>query len=147
MGRKKKSDAEKLAALLGIEAPKSQLDPTEHPYEVSRQAEAVLAYAQDASYFVTKDCKTCGHTFAHTKGAVAYCSDPCRAVALEAIGIKWEWTRPPEKRWGTEPPLVVPAQAFALIPEPAPLEQPEQPEETAELDPSTLDILDELGLS
>lgn len=147
MPRHKKTDKDKLAELLGIEIPKQELGPMEHPYEVSREAEAVLAYKDDASYFITKNCKSCGRMFAHTKGAVAYCSDPCRAVALEKIGIKWHWLKPPEYRWGkyTEPPLVVPPEPLSILqsqPEPEPEEQ--QPE--TDLYSSVLDLLEEFGL-
>lgn len=116
MARPKKTDAEKLAELLGIEAPKG--NPHETPEDVSRQAEAALQYAETPKSFIRKNCKSCGRTFAHTRGAIAYCSNACRARSLEQIGISWDWNKPTEVRWelyeGGEP-LIVPPEALALI--------------------------------
>jgi len=115
MARPKKSDAEKLAELLGIEAPKGNAYET--PEDVAREAEAALGYAASPKSFLRKDCKTCGRTFAHTAGAVAYCSNYCRARGLEQIGIQWNWLKPSSERWAPwqEEPLVVPADAVKLI--------------------------------
>src|SRR5574343_559080 len=102
MKKKTKSDQEKLAALLGIEAP--PVDPYESKDSVSREAEAAIAYHDSPSLFVRKTCGTCGGMFAHTPGAVGFCSDYCRAVSLEKIGIKWSWTKPSSERWGRMEP-------------------------------------------
>jgi hypothetical protein len=144
-----KSDKEKLAELFGLELPPE--NPYESAEEITRQAEAVLAYAKDSSYFITRNCSTCGRTFAHTLGQVAYCSDICRAAALEKIGIKWEWVVNAGKRWDylhTEP-LVIPAPAYellqGLIPHPstqAPTAEPQpevEPEPEHETDQNPMD--------
>lgn len=112
---KKQSDAEKLAALLGIEPPSPTISDTESPAEISRQAEAALAYSSGHG-FIRKDCQECGLKFAHTPGAVAYCSDTCRAAALLKIGIKWHWDKDRASRWApVEEPLVVPPEALVLV--------------------------------
>jgi hypothetical protein len=111
----RKSDAEKLAALLGIEPPKIPLAVSRS--ESSRQAEAAILYAEGIAGFIRKDCKNCGLKFAHTPGAVAFCSDSCRAQDLARIGIDWDWTKPPEERWTVKEPLVVPPKAVHLIDE------------------------------
>lgn len=116
MAKPKKTDAQKLAELLGIEAPKENVYET--PEDVSREAEAALIYAESPQSFIRKECKICGRTFAHTRGAIAYCSNSCRARGLEAIGIQWHWTRNSEVRWGNYKegePLVVPPEAVLLI--------------------------------
>jgi hypothetical protein len=116
MARPKKTDAEKLAELLGIEAPKG--NPYETAEDISREAEATIIYAESPQSFIRKNCKICGRTFAHTRGAIAYCSNLCRARGLEQIGIKWDWTRPTEVRWGLYDggePLIVPAEAVKLV--------------------------------
>jgi hypothetical protein len=148
----KKSDKEILAELLGIEPP----PPTSNFYEteddISRQAEAALAYARDSSYFIRRNCTICGRLFAHTYGQVAYCSNQCRAQALEKIGIKWEWVANAESRWGYNhaDPLVVPPDALSILlslpetvlPEPAqPSVKPPTP-----LGQDVFDILKGLGI-
>lgn len=143
MPKKKKNEAELLAALLGIEAPTRYIGPTESSEEISRQAEAALAYASNASAFISKTCKSCGQVFAHTRGAVAYCSDTCRAVGLKKLGIRWDWSKPPGDRWGKDEPLVVLPEALELLTPTAPDEPVEEP--APETD-SVLDLLAELGL-
>jgi hypothetical protein len=153
MGRKKKTDAEKLAELLGIEPPKG--NEYESQEDVSRAAEAALAYGEDANAFIRKTCKSCGRAFAHTRGAVAYCSNHCRARGLELIGISWNWTRTPEERWGRLlEPLVVPPEALVLIEQVQADDLEAIPEDPVQLSfdlvevkvADALDILRELGL-
>lgn len=147
MGRKKKDQRHALAELLGIEAPTT--NPYEDTEDVSREAEATLAYADSPESFIRKDCKICGRSFAHTRGAVAYCSNRCRASGLEAIGIKWSWTKTAEERWAPwqSEPLVVPPDALALLDELMPTAEPEpEPEPPAPETDSVLDLLAELGL-
>jgi len=149
----KKNDQAELAKLLGIEPP----PPTSNFYEteddISRQAEAALAFARDASYFSRRTCTVCGRLFAHTYGQVAYCSNQCRAEALLQIGIKWEWVANAESRWGYNhaDPLVVPPDALDILlalpvgivlPEPA---QPSVKAPTA-LGDDVFDILKDLGI-
>lgn len=115
MSKHKKSDAAKLAELLGLQTP--TVDAYESESDIAREAESALAYAEQASAFVRKECKSCGRAFAHTRGAVAYCSNKCRAAGLELIGIKWHWLKPSEERWAPwqAEPLVVPPDALALV--------------------------------
>ena len=107
---------EALAKLLGLEAPKGQEHKTTE--DVSRAAEAAIIYAETPKSFIRKNCKTCGRTFAHTRGAIAYCSNTCRAKSLAEIGIVWDWNKPPATRWdlyeGGEP-LIVPPEAVKLV--------------------------------
>lgn len=100
------------------------------PVVISRQApglqaEAVLLYLHNANHFVAKLCKYCEARFMTNYNSVAYCSDRCRAKALEKMGIKWDPTLSPEQRWamqgadGTrlkvEPPLVIPSEAIPAM--------------------------------
>ena len=135
--KSKKTDAEKLAELLGIEPPKGT-NPYETPTDVAREAEATIIYAESPKFFQRKNCKECGRTFAHTAGSIAYCSNPCRARGLERLGIQWNWLKPSKDRWAPwqEEPLVVPPEALEL------LDSRPEPEES---DP-VVDILKELGL-
>lgn len=96
---------------------------------ISRQGEAVLLFLESPAKFTTKQCKRCGEYFGTNYRSVGYCSDNCRARAIsEQLGVKWDWLRPEEERWGGEPPLVIPPAAikklqeftlfFAAIPQP-----------------------------
>lgn len=102
--------AERLAALLGMEAP--TLDPGKiYDRETdSREAEAVLAYVKDPQRFVKKLCKLCDGTFMVDRANVSYCSDRCRAKALDNIGIGWDRTKNPAERWDFQEPLTIPPQ-------------------------------------
>lgn len=112
----------RLAALLGLEAPK---EPTrterEHAIQVSREAEAVIMYATTPQGFKERDCKTCGHRFAVNRASIAFCSDLCRREHLGSLGIDWDPNRTPEDRWnfrtGGLEPLVVPPAALTLVQE------------------------------
>ena len=95
---------------------------------ISRQGEAVLLCLESPAKFTTKLCKRCGEPFGTNYRSVAYCSDGCRARAIqEQLGVKWDWLKPEEQRWGGEPPLIIPPVAlkkmreffefFATIPE------------------------------
>jgi hypothetical protein len=113
MATMKERDKVKLAALLGLEYVLKR-SPAEIS-NTSREAESALAYLDNPKAFVSKPCKWCHRDFAHTAGSVAYCSDSCRAAALEDKGIKWDWLKPPEKRWGQAWPLIVPPEALEVI--------------------------------
>ena len=148
----KQSDAEKLAAILGIEPPPPSSTIYDSEEEISRQAEATLAYFKDASYFNRKHCTICNRVFAHTYGQVAYCSNICRAAALEKIGIKWEWVVNAGKQWNYNyaEPLVVPPDALELLdglPDVHPETPPEAPQRPVPaLSQDVFDILKGLGL-
>jgi hypothetical protein len=105
---------EKLAKLLGMEAPKTLPSHTAH--ERSMEAEAVLEYYENPRSFKEKDCKQCGRTFATRGAPVGYCSDPCRARAFEErMGVMWKPLRSPEERWGfMGEPLTVPPEALIV---------------------------------
>ena len=111
----KVTDQQKLAKLLGIEAP--PVDPYEDSETISREAEAAIAYHEQPQAFIRKECGTCGGVFVHTRGAVGFCSDYCRAVSLEKIGIKWHWLKKSEDRWGRTEPLVAGVTATKLVDE------------------------------
>lgn len=56
----------------------------------SIEAESVLYYIKTKGKdFTMKSCLWCEDEFLSTYRAVAYCSDPCRAFALEEKGIDW----------------------------------------------------------
>jgi hypothetical protein len=116
MARVAKSDAEKLAELLGIAPPEPQ-SSTESSVEISRQAEAAVLYGEGIVPFIRKDCKHCGRKFAHTPGAVAFCSDTCRAADLLKIGIAWDWFKSADKRWSVRNAIAVPPEALKLLDE------------------------------
>ena len=148
----RQSDGEKLAALLGIEPPPPTSTIYDSDEEISRQAEATLAYHKDASYFNRKHCAVCNRIFAHTYGQVAYCSNECRAAALLKIGVRWEWVVNAGKQhfYTYAEPLVVPADALEVLdslpdvhPE-APPEAPPRP--SPALSQDVFDILKGLGI-
>lgn len=98
---------------------------------ISRQGEAVLLFLESPAKFTTKQCKraACGEYFGTNYRSVGYCSDTCRAKEIsDQLGVKWDWLKPEEERWGGEPPLVIPPAAlkklnefiqfFAAIPQP-----------------------------
>lgn len=124
MRASKKADRamEQLAALLTkhgmaveqVEAIK-ETAPTSRD-AISRQAEAVLLFLETPAKFTTKLCKRCGEAFGTNYRAVSFCSDNCRAREMEKqLGIKWNWYKPEEERWGGEPPLVIPPPALQKI--------------------------------
>lgn len=85
---------------------------------ISRQAEAVLLFLESPAKFTTKLCKRfeCQQPFGTNYRGVAYCSDNCRARSIEEqLGIKWNWFKPEEQRWGGEPPLVIPPAALQKL--------------------------------
>jgi len=78
----------------------------------SNAAEGVLTFLSDPRTVVLKYCKRCEEPFGTNYQSVAYCSDNCRAKALEKIGIQWNPHKRPEERWGGQPPLVIPPEAI-----------------------------------
>lgn len=113
----------RLAELLGIDGPPPP--PTKEELiargTISREAEAVLAYASGEIKFVQRECKQCGFVFAVNRTSIAYCSDTCRQHAmLSDWKIVWDPnSRSPEERWsaqaGGAEPLIVPPSALPLI--------------------------------
>jgi hypothetical protein len=149
---KEQKAREKLAAMLGIDAPPSQSLTEQH--DSSMEAEAVLEYAENPRSFTHKKCKLCNREFATRGAPVAYCSNTCRAESFEKrLGIRWSPDRRPEDRWGfMGEPLTVPPEALPVVqavlaerevePEPEP-----EPEPTAaELTDNLLDMMRDLGI-
>ena len=143
---KEERQREKLAALLGIEAPKT--DSRVVAQEKSMEAEAALEYYEHPRSFTEKDCKTCNRTFATRGAPVAYCSDHCRAKAFEErMGVKWQPFRDPKDRWGfLGEPLTVPPEALAVVKHAMAMqaeqaERTEAPEETEIDAPEEVDVL------
>lgn len=93
--------AAQVAQMFGIDTTLIATGPTNQRLKnnSSREAEAVLAFVESPQNFTKKSCKYCGHTFATDRANVAYCSDKCRAGALDQIGIKFDWSKSPEARW------------------------------------------------
>lgn len=114
----------KAAAAYGLELPK-QIGPSAATKraDISREAEAVLAYKENPQNFIEKNCTHCGKRFAVNRARVANCSVECVAKELEGIGITWDWSKPPELRWGlryredklTDEPLIISEQPLDII--------------------------------
>lgn len=112
------------AAAYGLELPK-QVGPSAATKraDISREAEAVLAYKANPESFTERNCTYCGKKFAVNRARVSNCSVECVAKELEAIGIKWDWSKPPEQRWGLryrddkiqDEPLIITEQPLDLI--------------------------------
>lgn len=112
---KEQKAQEKLAKLLGMEAPTpaSRVEANAR----SMEAEAALEYFERPQTFSEKNCKQCGQLFATRGAPVAYCSDPCRVKAFEQrMGVKWQPDRPNSERWGfMGEPLTVPPEALSIV--------------------------------
>lgn len=116
--------AERLAALFGIEAPKP-ISGAEYRRRanVSREAEAVILYAESPAKFLERPCKTCQRIFAVNRSHIAFCSDFCRGEYLNNVmGLDWDPNgRTPEERWtpqtGGIEPLIVPPHVLPLVQE------------------------------
>lgn len=115
--------AERLAALFGIEAPK-KASPLElrRKANVSREAEAVILFAENPERFLQRECRICKRHFAVNRSHIAFCSDDCRSVHLnDVVGLEWDPNaRTPEERWasqtgGPEPLIVPPAILPTLL--------------------------------
>jgi hypothetical protein len=113
------------AAAYGIKAPEVMTGPSAATRRdnISREAEAVLAYKENPEAFTERTCTHCGKRFAVNRARVANCSVECVAKELEGIGIKFDWSKPPEQRWGLryredklqDEPLIITEQPLDLI--------------------------------
>lgn len=81
----------------------------------SQEAESVLSFIRKPGNYTVKNCRRCEATFGTSYSAVGYCSDGCRRRDLADIGIKWDTSQPPEKRWGGEAPQIISTHALAAI--------------------------------
>lgn len=113
--------ARRLAELLGLEPPKIETpQQIQAKDDKSREAEAVLAYANDHLGFIERFCKRCGKVFAVNRKCIGYCGDDCRADQLRDMGIDWDPTgHSPTDRWSMQTagrePLTVPPTALVLV--------------------------------
>lgn len=87
-----------------------------------RQGQAVLDYWESLNpniHWIEKTCKQCNQVFKYkwNSTAIAYCSVICMSESLEAIGLKWDPTKPPSERWGRIVPAVVPPEALSILQE------------------------------
>lgn len=116
---------EKLAALLGLDAPTKASGPPRKVTQEnrSREAEAVIQFVETPRAFAVVKCKNCKQEFLVNRANVALCSDSCRAKDLAKIGIEWDWSKNPSERWYvasvlskiTNEPLIVPPQALVAL--------------------------------
>ena len=112
-----KTKLKNAAALLGINLETLNIPTPEQNAEamLRRQieAESVLAYvATKGAGFKDKECKECKLPFSSTYHAVAYCSEICRARALEKVGIPWNpHGKTDLERWGGKVPKVLGPEA------------------------------------
>lgn len=114
--------AERLAALFGLEAPKPPTkQETERATNVSREAEATIAYFTAPTGFTNRLCRICEREFAVNRANISCCSDTCRRELLAELGISdWDPTlRTVEDRWnsrtGGPEPLVCPPEAVERV--------------------------------
>lgn len=88
--------------------------------ECSREAESLLALIERQELFAAKTCKWCRRPFATNFAQVGYCSNRCRRMHLDSIGIPWDYRKSEEERWTAgfgkpdlkKVPLVVPPDAI-----------------------------------
>lgn len=106
---------DKLAALLGMDAPPPKDKASEH--ESTMEGEAALEYFENPRTFKEKKCKHCGREFATRGAPVAYCSNPCRIKTFEErMGVRWQPDRSLEARWGFYgEPLILGPEALQTI--------------------------------
>lgn len=91
----------KLAALLGMETPTARTDhrPNVARENISREAESLIQFISAPQSFARITCRSCEQDFLVNRANVALCSDKCRANELAELGIDWDWSKSPEKRW------------------------------------------------
>lgn len=151
---KAEAKAKRIAEMFGIEAPKKET-PAEARRKagISREAEAVVLYADNPSKFLQRECRICKGTFAVNRSHIAFCSDHCRGEYLNGeLGLDWDPNaRSPEERWtlrtGGPEPLIVPPHVLPLVQgvlqERLPQQElePERPQSLDEFDLSDIDAL------
>jgi hypothetical protein len=108
-----KAKLEASAKILGIDLSAISIPTPEQSAEAGLrrqlEAESVLYYVQGkGAGFKDKICKECELPFSSTYVAVQYCSELCRANALERLGIDWNPVgRTDSERWGNKIPKIV----------------------------------------
>jgi hypothetical protein len=78
---------------------------------------AALYFEVRGNGFRHQTCEVCKERFAYAwdVAGVKCCSVVCMAKKLENMGLKWDPTRPPERRWGQTVPAIVPSFALKNI--------------------------------
>jgi len=109
-------ELEKVAALLasqGISFDAAAVNATV-PEDVETEADAVLLYIDLLGReFTEKECKECKRTFATTNPRiVGCCSNECRALGLQKLGIAWNPYKGNRERWGNQMPLNISPDAL-----------------------------------
>ena len=112
------------------------------------EAEAVLQFLRKPATYALKNCKRCGEPFGTDYHAVSYCGDNCRIKALESLGLRWDPTKPPERRWGShlqalEPPNLIPPAAVRVLMQMVQKQQTSEFQERRRLSDEELDALAE----
>lgn len=93
--------------------------------EKALEAEAVLLYFHTKGKdFVKQICAICDRPFAYKYYIPTIrpnCSNECRRIALERIGIIWTPNKSPEERWGMSGvshgimPLIISSSAYEVV--------------------------------
>lgn len=85
------------------------------PQQRALAQEAMLrTLADKPPKLVQRECSECGEIFGTNYLYVGYCSDHCRRVALDKVGIKYN-PKKNEYTARTEEPMVVPANAINAL--------------------------------
>ena len=149
--KKEKREArarEKLAALLGIQAPQG---PIETPRDRENGAQAVVKAIHKPETMHKETCISCGHDFYVDRYQVTCCSEHCVAKALEAIGIdynpladrsrRYNWI---DSRTGVQYPIIAPVEATPFID--AILEQKAKEAEEEKLSADTSSLVEDIDV-
>jgi hypothetical protein len=110
---KKEPDLAALAAAMGIDPSKlANISTDKWEDDSSYSAEAALS---DRKGWYSKNCKGCDRVFQAEYKFVSYCSNRCRKVALQEIGIDWNPEKSIEERWKPyRPSMVVPPEVIII---------------------------------
>jgi hypothetical protein len=170
--KKEQRRREQLAALFGMEQPEKLTGPTrkQRSEDASREAEAVINYFRHPNQWLEYgrqrcDNPKCNNIFMANRANVGSCSDACRAVLCEELGLTWDWSKPPDQRWSvrsvrispdgkkmedtsgelTREPLVITGAALAAVDELERLQKEQVELQTTVVDNSiNLDTIDDL---
>lgn len=113
MDKKDRAILERLEKQTGI---KVEL-PAETAQDRMLEAQSVLNYftVNDGKWKTIK-CGICGLMFAYRWNidGIKQCSVECMAEALKRIGLEWNPSREPSKRWGRYVPAVLPPSVLDI---------------------------------